>query len=225
MRATEDRRGVFGEQSRGFTHGAVTTGDWEALCRTMHDAHVRFGDLPRPGLAVEVGTLGGRTTLGICQLLNALKWDVPDVLTIDTDGSCLGKAHDLCRGKPNALRTFHGRSTDWKPVEPIWWAFIDGCHCHDCVLADLWHLSPHVPEGGIICLHDAGDQHVRGMLVHERYHGRDGVERLYGVTTAIEEFLDQVDSSWERVEHVPAQVRPRGAPTPLFGGLQAFKRR
>lgn len=228
------QRALFGQQTAGISHGAITQGDWAALCRTLYDAHEAFGTLSRPGLAVEVGTLGGRTTHGICEVLKSLRWDVPDVLTIDTDKPCLGRAHDLCIGLPNTLRTFHGRSTDWKPLEPIWWAFIDGCHCHDCVLADIYHLTPHMPSGAVVCLHDAGMQRNRGMLVHERYHNRDGVKRLYGVTSAIDVWqatdVDQEKRKfprglWVRVENVPAMERPKGAPTPLFGGLQAFRRK
>lgn len=217
------QRQDFGKQSAGLSHGAVTAKDWGALCRTIFDVHAVFGEMPRPGLFVEIGTLGGRTTRGIFECLNSLKWDVPDVLTIDTDKSCLGNSlHGLCSGFDNSLRTFCGYSIDWQPLEPIWWAFIDGCHCEECVSADLKHISPYVPKGGIICLHDAGLQRDRGMLVHERYHDHDGVERLYGVTAAIDSWKNE---NWELVEQVPAQERSKGAPTSLFGGLQAFRRK
>ncbi len=225
MQQIEEKKRSFSKQTSGIAHGAITLGDWGALCRTLLDVHGSFGEKPRPGLIVEVGTLGGKTTQGIMGALSALKWETPDVLTIDTDKPCLGRAHSLCSGYKNLLRSFHGCSTDWKPVEPIWWAFIDGCHCHDCVLADLKHLSVHVPVGGVICLHDAGKQREMGMLVHERYHGHDGKKRLYGVTSAIDAWLGDLDDwRWEQVENIPAQERPRGAPTPLFGGLQAFRR-
>jgi len=227
MSAVVERREQFCEQTTELTHGSITQEDWAALRRTLFDVHEAFCSLPRPGLIVEVGTLGGRTTRGIFEVLNRLRWDVPDVVTIDTDKRCLGDAvFNQCHGFKNSLRTFHGRSTDWKPVEPIWWAFVDGCHCHECVLADLMHLSRHVPVDGVICLHDAGDQRSLEMLVHERYHGCDGVSRLYGVTSAIDEWLGCFDDfTWEQLECVKAQERPRGSPTPLFGGVQAFRRK
>ena len=224
MSATISDRYVLEERTRGLPHGAVTQGDWKALRRTLFDVYESFNDKPAPGLLVEVGTLGGKTTCGIFEVLGFLKWEIPDVMTIDTEAHCLGdRLKNQCRNFKNTLRTFNGTSPDWECVDPIWWGFIDGCHCHDCVLADLRHLSKFVPSGGIICLHDAGEQRNHGMLVHERYHNKDGVKRLYGVTSAIDEW-DGGEDQWERVENVPAKERPKGSPTPLFGGLQAFRK-
>lgn len=213
-------------------HGAVTQNDWFALVESLLRVHGALsGKLKGPGLVVEVGTLRGKTTCGILRVVEIMGWRDVDVLTIDTEKNALSSAKSLIDGMSGKRKNhvIFANSTARKHFDlvpdfckrEIAWAFIDGCHCENCVLDDISAIAPCMISGAEISFHDSDNQHEHGMLVHERYHG-DGVKRLYGAATAIVKSPHMKD--FELVEKVTAQKRPSGAPTPLFGGLQVWRK-
>lgn len=204
--------------------GSVTDGDWCGLAESL----IRVAPIIRKerALVVEVGTLSGRTTRGIMDVLHRL--DVPvNVCAIDKEASSMAKwGVNAKRFKSDLVYTefFHGDSSDiinrCFGKKKIAWAFVDGCHCQDCVTKDIEAIDRRMLVGGHICFHDAGDQCSRGMLVHERYHG-DGKDRFYGVSEAIEESTCM--RSYRLFKKVDPIPRP-GGPTPIRGGLQVWER-
>lgn len=215
----------------GVSHGAVSMPEWRALARALVKAK-NGSAWTQAGLVVEVGTLGGKTTRGILELLGCFGWKGVDVLTIDKEKRCIGVL-DGFRLNPktlNGLRFFHGTAPqyfsqfgdpgDWRPVR---FAFIDGCHCEDCCRRDIEAIVPFTMAGSVLAFHDAANQRKLGMNVHERYHG-DGVDRLYGVTEAILKEVNGLLSTFGLVERVPPVDRGKGAPTPIMGGLEVWQR-
>ncbi len=216
--------------AKEIKHGSVTKRDWDALVRSMiHVSPIimRRFENRKSALVVEIGTLSGRTTRGIMDVFHRLK--VPAiVITVDQEASAMARWGVTAKAfKSDIVQTefFHGNSADVVSrclfKKAVAWAFVDGCHCMDCVLADIDALDKRMLPGGHICFHDAGDQRSRGMLVHERYHQGDGVERLYGVNEAIESSSSM--KSYNLFCSVDPEPRPNG-PTPVRGGLQVWEK-
>lgn len=208
--------------ARSFSHGSVTDEDWACLCRSL-EAVYRLHGGDELGVVLEVGTLSGKTTRGILDVLEALSWEVA-VHTLDKDPRAEFPWREYC-GRHYVGSWFHAMTAPEFLRDcglRILWAFVDGCHCEECVAKDIAAIAPRVPIGGHICFHDADRQAKLGMLVHRRYHG-DGVARLYGVTTAIEKSPLMAD--FELYDRAPARVREPGAPTPIFGGVRCYERR
>lgn len=211
--------------------GAIHQTEWDAICRSMALAQESGDD----GLLVEVGVLRGKTTAGMRTVAFERGWNVKIVAIdkADVRGSLVASLSGVGNtgGMPADVEFHCGTTTSymaryWESPDacpPIRFAFVDGCHCQVCVEEDIRALHPATRVGTVLAFHDASDQHDRGMLVHERYHG-DGVARLYGVTEAIMSTLGNLGSVWMQVELIPSQVRPAGSPTPIRGGLQAWKR-
>lgn len=209
-------------------HGAVTPGDWEAMCRSLERVMLTARRLLVTKQApwfIEVGTLSARTTEGILHALKQLRV-LAHVLTIDKAKgaqTAFGARLGGWRGYPTvsfalgktreAMEGFRGM---------VAWAFIDGCHCAGCVAEDIRAIAPHVVEGGEIVFHDADPRNRQlGMKVHKRYHG-DGYTRLYGVNRAID--MSEEMEGFEWVETIAAIARPQPAPTPIFGGVMVYRR-
>lgn len=178
--------------------------------------------------------MSAKTTRALHEALDILGRGEVQVMTVDKDPSRwaswkreLGKIAKL---KPRG-QFVHGTSdvlklsmSDSVVGDPVIFAFIDGCHCFDCVERDIMNIAPHVLPGGEVAFHDAGNQRKLGMQVHERYHDRDGVVRYYGVSEAIIE-AERLGPlmGWELTAKVEPSPRP-GGPTPIFGGLQVWRK-
>ena len=203
--------------------GAISPTEWRALARAVLSAKVACGGAI--GWIIEVGTLGGKTTRGILHLLNYFGWEDTHLLTIDKEARCGGVMSpeiDFFHG--TARRYFKKLQGSQGGVAPVRFAFIDGCHCQECVREDIEAIVPHTREGSVLAFHDAADQRTRGMLVHERYHG-DGRERFYGVSEAIVAATVRGPmGGWKQIATVDPFVRPDGSPTPIMGGLQVWQR-
>ena len=178
------------------------------------------------GWVVEVGTLSAKTTRGILDVLAVIgrdKWMVA-MMTIDKNPGAKSSWRARC-GDHLIPSRFHGGLCSSAMVQleshAVLWAFVDGCHCQDCVADDISAIVPLMPVGGEICFHDADRQRELGMLVHERYHG-DGRARSYGWREATIESPEM--ALCDLVEEVPAMLRPPGAPTPIFGGVRRFRK-
>lgn len=215
--------------SRSTKGGSVTDKDWDGLVESLvHVAPIIKHSFKsgKHALVVEVGTLSGRTTRGIMNVLHRLEVHA-NVATIDKEASSMAKwGVNAKRFKSNWVYTefFHGDSVDvinrCFGKKAIAWAFVDGCHCAGCVTKDIEAIDARMLAGGHICFHDAGNQGELGMLVHERYHG-DGVKRFYGVSEAIE--ASRFLKKYKLFRKVKPRQRPEG-PTPIYGGLQVWEK-
>ena len=202
-----------------YRFGVITDDDKAVLVDSLRVTSVNLGN--KKGTIVEVGTLRGKTTKGILNVVLDLGWNI-SLVTIDKDPRCRVSWMRLCGGLELESFFVAGTNPDaLRDVDEILWAFVDGCHCEECVAKDIRAIAPKIPVGGQICFHDAGPQVEVGMLVHERYHG-DGKKRLYGVTTAIEKSSEM--EGFVLVDESSPNIRPSGAPTPYFGGVQCFER-
>lgn len=205
-----------------FGRGAVTDADWKALVWSLREAVEGWCApiMEGPTLFLEVGTLSGKTTRGIYDVLKDAGWETPHVITIDKDPKRAGVLDRFRDGE--YVGFFPGTARQWveDSGERFLWAFLDGCHCEDCVRDDIAVLAPFCVPGGYMCFHDAGHQRSLGMKVHQRYHG-DGVTRPYGVSEAIAEAPEMQD--FILAKKVPPRPRPEG-PTPVFGGLQIWRK-
>lgn len=232
------RRGEVLDENAGRTvnvdhvgHGAVSDEEWRAMARALVSAKTECNS-SKEGTIVEIGTLSGKTTHGLLTFLENFRWYGVDVLTIDKEASCCGVLRNF---KPspitkNELRFHHGTAPQYfgqfivpEAIEPVRFAFVDGCHCQDCVAFDIITITPFMLPGAVLVFHDAGNQRELGMNVHERYHG-DGEDRLYGVREAIQDALHGPLKDWYRIEQVDAADRGKGAATPIRGGLDVWQR-
>jgi len=204
-------------------YGAVTHDDWRLLHMSLDEA-IKAHSI-NGGSFVEIGTLSAKTTKAVAEVLHDNRV-LSTLITIDKS--------------PAARSAFDGQFKDWwgtvsvqfvqglsKDVLGDWddlkvvWAFVDGCHCEECVAADIANLIPKMVPGGVIVFHDAGIQAALGMTVHKKYHG-DGKKRLYGVTTAIGKSEGLKD--FELLYSCQAKLRPPNEPTPIFGGVQVWRK-
>jgi hypothetical protein len=209
--------------------GSVTDDDWLGIVRSIIHAGPVIksfvSSMGTVGALVEIGTLAAKTTSGIVDVCNEVKLPCR-VYSIDKQVSSWAAWERKVKPKSTDWvfpEFLHGCS--WEMIDkvkfPICWAFVDGCHCAECVCYDISAISGKMPSGGVIAFHDACDQRSLGMKVHERYHG-DGIDRLYGVTWAIENSIEM--KKFELIEKVKARKRPKG-PTPIFGGLQVWRKK
>lgn len=223
----------------GLGRGAISVEEWRALARGLVEAKMATpldpnnGKRGQPSSVIEVGTLHGKTTHGIMRLISRLHWEGVEVYTIDKEEGCASVVDSAPKSKvcPVRIQFHHGTSKSFfgqyifnSFLFPVRFAFIDGCHCEDCVREDIESIVPHTAVGSVLAFHDAANQRELGMLVHERYHG-DGKDRFYGVREAIRSASESTMSDFERLEVVDPVKRPSGAPTPIMGGLEVWQRK
>lgn len=100
--------------------------------------------------------------------------------------------------------------------DPIVWAFIDGCHCRQCVESELAACADRVVEGGFILLHDCGEEY-RGYAPDQPYHG-DGLRPFETIESSLRFEADHPE--WEHVTSTPP--KPRGSK--FFGGTRVLRK-
>lgn len=97
-------------------------------------------------------------------------------------------------GKPEAERIaplIHAGFIESTAVEaaeiipdPICWVFCDGCHCRECVDAEIEAYCSRIVPGGIFILHDCGEEY-RNYPPDQEYHGDKA--RQFGVIEGVSE--------------------------------------
>jgi len=102
--------------------------------------------------------------------------------------------------------------------DPIYWVFCDGCHCRECVDAEIAAYGPRIQPGGFFIFHDCGEEY-RGYPPDQEYHG--DAARQFGVIEGVTEssilkedfeLVATSDSRPIRTEH-------------WFGGAYFFRRK
>lgn len=148
----------------------MTMKKWGML--TDGDALV-LGDAAKtvePRTCVEIGTWSGETA----QWLSTFGLDVYTIGPVVTQITTW-PTHYL-RGKSREIAAIIRRDR-W--IGLLW---IDGCHCSDCVYEDLCNYAPLVCAGGLIALHDIGNE--GGSLGDLSEHPT----RTYGVLAGIHRY-------------------------------------
>jgi len=106
----------------------------------------------------------------------------------------------------------------------VYWIFIDGCHCRECVTDELAAWAPIIEPGGFICCHDYDpgyqDPKDNPRLMGQRYH--DNEPRKIAVYEAVEGLRHNVLGNFEEVARVSANDRGNGV---LFGGLIVLRKK
>ncbi len=208
-------------------HGALNPAEWVEIAGALARTTDRVVE---QGAILEIGTLAAKTTQALHLALDNLG-SGRRIITVDTAKLSKGYWKSMLGTVPNRYQgTFvHGTSGDTNLQEDllrdgIAFAFIDGCHCADCVRIDIQNLAKHMHLDGEIAFHDAGNQRELGMNVHPKYHGFDGEVRPYGVSEAIAVAVERGSmKGYERVVTTPPALRMNG-PTPVFGGIQIWRR-
>lgn len=207
-------------------HGALNPAEWVEIARALS----RTTKVVHQAVVLEIGTLAAKTTQALHLALENLG-DGRRIITVDTSKTSMAYWKTMLGTVPNRYQGgfVHGTSSDedlQKELlrDGIAFAFIDGCHCADCVRIDIQNLAKHIHLDGEIAFHDAGNQRELGMNVHPKYHGFDGEVRPYGVSEAIEVAVERGSmKGYELVEKIQPALRTNG-PTPVFGGIQVWRR-
>ena len=127
--------------------GILWDSDWDRLLASALRVADRF-EFPT---YIEIGTHEKKTSTDIIRSLREDGYDNFDYVGIDPSPP------------PGAAVPFHNYShLPHRSHEAIGmvrgvicWAFIDGCHCAQCVLRDAILVTNRMPIGGEICFHDA----------------------------------------------------------------------
>ena len=136
-----------------FTDGEVSQREAEII------AFYAYRQRKEHGIAIEIGTFKGATTENIAANF------LGRVVTVDLPP---GLAPKLESNADNAkyfyapkVHIHSGRvqqiwcdSADLKIMEPVAFAFIDGCHTYEYCKSDFEKVAPHMIPGGVILLHD-----------------------------------------------------------------------
>jgi predicted O-methyltransferase YrrM len=123
-------------------------------------AHFAWQQRGKYGIALEIGTFQGSTTENIAANFDGM------VLTVDLPLNTVSKLESSPDNDKyhNAPKKFSNPrieqilcdSADLKIVDPIAFAFIDGCHTEAYCINDFEKIEPHMIDGGIVLFHDYG---------------------------------------------------------------------
>lgn len=150
-----------------------------------------------PGLFVEIGVQRARGMRALVQALTQLS--ALDRVIIGIDPSRESARHwklrneelkgalperrliSDCSQNPDVIR---------KVGRDIAWLYVDGCHCFECVWADIDNWAPKVVPGGYLVFHDTRPEQWYNKrdncFVGQRPPNPNKQPRRWGVTYAIE---------------------------------------
>ena len=100
--------------------------------------------------------------------------------------------------------------------EKIHWIFIDGCHCYECVNAEIKEYVPRVVPGGFVLFHDCAKVQDNSSYV-EKYHGD---KRNIGIFRAVHE--NKKILSDFKLEEI-RRPKPK-KDNKFFGGMHMYRR-
>ena len=160
-----------------------------------------------PGVMVEIGTNKGKSLACLLQTLN--------LLGQRREVFCIDPFDNAARFFPSRVEKFAGEipaqlirlsSQDPEAVKrlkgsPIAWLLIDGCHCYDCVLADIDRWIPEVISGGTVVFHDFCPRFNYGK---RDFCAAAGSKRRWGVWPAFK--IAKAARALEQVEQSPRRT-------------------
>lgn len=158
--------------------------DWEleAVLETVELANRKNNG----GTFIEIGSAWGWTSERICRKLIAMKnpfsfWCVDPSPEAMKSWERRVKPIELPDGC-TASFTLEPSTEAWKSIPPPYsFVLVDGCHCYDCVKADIENFGKGVSPGGFIVFHDVKMSHNR--RVKKTQHDWT---RCFGIVKAIE---------------------------------------
>lgn len=137
------------------------------------------------GAFVEIGVLRALSTHCLLETLASFGVRGRTIYGIDVDRMAK-EHHEAAFAEKDPTHAHErkfllGRSNDClrEVPPPIAWAFVDGCHCRDCVSDDIRLVSERLQKGGVIVLHDSSllARHVYSPCVHS---GRKHAGEVHG---------------------------------------------
>ena len=88
-------------------------------------------------------------------MVKVLRRDRPEFQFLAVDSSRVVKKNFCAKFPDDGSVKFHyGLSFKVPYYGQICWAFIDACHCKECVKKDIKVWAPRIAEGGILAFHD-----------------------------------------------------------------------
>ncbi|UCG53523.1 MAG: class I SAM-dependent methyltransferase [Candidatus Latescibacterota bacterium] len=144
---------------------------------------------------IEIGTARGETARGIVEFLTNLKcrsrlysFDIVDRTRLWQ--RYFGKTSTrYCEARHVVMSGVDGASRIAYPPESVVFVLVDGCHCRECVAADIEAWAPLIVPGGFFLFHDYAESEKEIAAVGPQpYHGED---RFCGVKEAVDECLPE----------------------------------
>ncbi len=172
------------------------------------------GTEAEPFIAFEIGTATGLTTRAIEAYVRPLmaeflhfRWrifscDLPDGWSLNVDQlkknlpdeSLIDASGRFELSPDNRVTVFLSPSEKVlaSPVVPhINFAFIDGCHCYQCVMKDFINVGVKLVQGGIVVFHDTGLS-IQSPDNHSK-HGKHMIYTRLAVEDIIKVFGDGIE--------------------------------
>lgn len=181
-----------------------------------------------PFIALEIGTATGLTTrgmqsyisgwhadTGIVPLWKIISCDLPDGWSLNVDqlkknlpNKSLIDASGQCEPSPDnhvAVYLSPSEKVLASPVVPhINFAFIDGCHCYQCVFKDFINVAKKLVQNGIIVFHDTGKS-----IQSPDNHSKHGKHMIY-TRLAVEDIINVFGDGFELLANLEADDKQNG---------------
>ncbi len=214
---------------RGASLGFKTAGSEQLFFLAMKYALDRYTE--NEFIAFEVGTAEGLTTKEMAAYI--LYWqleyaherklwmvqscDLPNGWSLDINrlkrnlpgGSIIDATNtfDYSREYRNRVTVFLSPSEKVlaSPVVPhINFAFIDGCHCYQCVFKDFINIAKKLVQNGIIVFHDTGCS-----IQSPDNHSKHGKHMIY-TRLAVEDIIKVFGDGFELLANLEADSNQNG---------------
>lgn len=179
-----------------------------------------------PFIAFEIGTATGLTTRAIeayimpmmAEFLHypwkVISCDLPDGWSLNVDqlkknlpsGSVIDATENMEHSLDNHVVIYLSPSEKVlaSPVVPhINFAFVDGCHCHQCVMKDFLNVKEKLVENGIIVFHDTG------RSIQSEGQSKHGLDMIYA-RTAVEDILGSFGDYYELLANLESDSNQNG---------------